>query len=416
MPDATIDLSVPNAAEYVAYWKKMVVDAAKAQAVDQLARAILTDKARYRSIERVTGVPWYMVSVIHQRESDRDWDTYLGNGQSIHRVTTIVPKGRGPFGSFEAGAIDAFDYDGLSRIKSWPIERCAYECERFNGMGYRGHGVPSAYLWSWSNIYRGGKYVSDGVWSSSARDAQCGTMPILQTLAKLDPSIQFGEEIVKPSAPTVIAEDQPFMPLLHRVIAGMMRLGYKIDKEPGHVNTAYAEGYNRDGVKNDNRPGFWNDVRLLWTYAKDKPVLGGAWTATTQPGPYYTENPINSGGAANIFPGQYAAWKVGLHRGQYEALVQRGAIKLTRDKNKDYRRVSDVVEVGDYEGINQHHGSNASEVGQHSAGCLVGRMVDGHEDFMRQAKKDPRYLADHDFMFTTAILSQDQVPDSVEVA
>jgi hypothetical protein len=198
--------------------------------------------------------------------------------------------------------------------------------------------------------------------------------------------------------------------LLSKVIAGMEALGYRIDRGEGEINIAYAEGHDRDGKRNANTPGLWNDVRMVFSYEAGEPVPLGSWTATTQPGPYYTEKPINSAGAANIFPGQYTAWRVALHRGQYEALCQRGTLKLTRDKNKDYKREGDAVEVGSFEGINQHHGSNASEVGPHSAGCLVGKNVDGHQDFMSICKSDPRYKASHNFMFTSAILSQDQVP------
>ena len=198
--------------------------------------------------------------------------------------------------------------------------------------------------------------------------------------------------------------------LLSRVIAGMGAKGYPIDRGPGEINIAYAEGHDRDGKRNANTPGLFNDVRMVFDYADGAPRLLGSWTGSTQPGAYYTMKPLNPQGCANIYPGSYRAWKVGLHRGQYEALVQRGTIKLTRDKNKDFRREGDAVEVGDYEGVNQHHAANAGEVGPHSAGCLVGKMVDGHEEFMRIVKTDPRWKADRNFMFTTAILAQSEVP------
>jgi len=186
--------------------------------------------------------------------------------------------------------------------------------------------------------------------------------------------------------------------------------GYAIDRAFGQINIAYAEGHNRDGTRNDDKSGYWNDVRLVWTYRDGKPVQLGAWTATTRPGPSYTQHRLNPKGAANIVPGQFTAWRVGMHRGQYEALVQRGVLKVARDDNEDYLREGDFIETGEYEGINQHHGSNASEVGPHSAGCLVAKMIDGHQEFMAICKFDPRYIADHDFMFTSTILAQSEVP------
>lgn len=397
------DPDVPNSSDYLGKWQSMTIRPNRLAAVQEIAHGIISNKSRYQSVERISGVPWYVTGVLNKRESDEDFDTYLGNGQSIHRKTTIVPAGRGPFSTWEAGALDALAYDGLDKIRNWPIDRIAYECERFNGFGYRIYhpSVPSPYLWSFSNHYVAGKYVGDGNWSARAIDQQCGVMPMLRVMADMDSTIKFGETAVVEVA----------QPLLDRVIRGMEAKGYRIDKEPGHVNIAYAEGHDRDGKRNNDRAGYWNDVRMIWTYKDGKPALGGQWTATTRPGPYYTENPINSKGAANIMPGQYAAWKVGLHRGQYEALVQRGTLRIARDKNQDYDRAGDVIEIGDYEGINQHHGSDAPEVGPHSAGCLVARMVDGHEDFMSQVKQDPRFVADNDFMFTSTILAQDEIPE-----
>src|SRR5437588_7145381 len=128
-------------------------------AVQAVARKLLAYKPRYQKVESLSGVPWYVVAVLHEREASADFNTYLGNGDPLSRPTRNVPAGRGPFSSFESGAVDALKYDGLDRIKSWPIERTAYECEKFNGFGYRKHGVPSAYLWSFSTVYKGGKYI-----------------------------------------------------------------------------------------------------------------------------------------------------------------------------------------------------------------------------------------------------------------
>ena len=46
------------------------------------------------------------------RDSTFDFDTYLGTGEPLNRVTRLEPKGRGPFKSFEDGAVDAFKIKG----------------------------------------------------------------------------------------------------------------------------------------------------------------------------------------------------------------------------------------------------------------------------------------------------------------
>ena len=74
----------------------------------------------------------------------------------------------------------------------------------------------------------------------------------------------------------------------------------------------------------------WNDLRVVIGFEGDKPVMLGKWRATTEPGRYFTEHPVNPAGTARIEFGQYQAWPVGMHRGDHEALVQRGKVGLPR--------------------------------------------------------------------------------------
>jgi lysozyme family protein len=103
-------------AGYLNLWGRMQVRPEKVAAADAIAKRILEHKAQYEAIEKATGVPWFFVACLHYRESDLDFATYLGNGQSLNRVTTEVPRGRGPFPSFEAGAIDALQLQGFTKI------------------------------------------------------------------------------------------------------------------------------------------------------------------------------------------------------------------------------------------------------------------------------------------------------------
>lgn len=180
--------------EYAREWDAMVINSGRVHEFEGIANKILANKARYRTVEEMTGVKWYHVAVLHMRESDGNFDTYLGNGQSLHHVTTIVPRGRGPFPTFEAGADDALKLDGLSSVIDWRLEKILYYCEIFNGTGYDARGLPSPYLWGGTSIQKPGKYIRDGVFDRHAIDPQPGCAPILATLIKLDPSIQFVRE------------------------------------------------------------------------------------------------------------------------------------------------------------------------------------------------------------------------------
>ena len=199
------------------------------------------------------------------------------------------------------------------------------------------------------------------------------------------------------------------------IVAAMRRKGYVVDTQPGEINIVYVEGLNEDGTVNDDAADKWNDLRVVIGFEGDKPVILGEWRATTEPGRYYTEHPVNPAGAARIEFGQYQAWRVGMHRGDHEALVQRGKVTVSRDLNKDMIRTGDARDSGDNFGINQHGPSGAEEapdsVGKFSAGCLVGKTMAGHRSFMAIVKADTRFVADPEYLFRTAILAErDVVP------
>jgi lysozyme family protein/peptidoglycan hydrolase-like protein with peptidoglycan-binding domain len=232
--------------EYAGFWRSMQVRPERTGEVDRIARTLLGHKPRYEEVARTTGVPWSVIAVLHQRESDADFRTYLGNGEPLNRKTRIVPAGRGPFPTWEAGAIDALQYDALDKVREWTPERACYEIEKFNGFGYRGKHVNSPYLWSYSNIYSSGKYVSDGQFSPSAVDQQCGAMPVLKRIMELDASVRFdgGAEVVRPDdgslATGAIGER------VQQLQAGLAQLGFEvrdIDGEYGPITAAAVTAF-----------------------------------------------------------------------------------------------------------------------------------------------------------------------------
>lgn len=205
----------------------------------------------------------------------------------------------------------------------------------------------------------------------------------------------------------------PGADLASRLVQCMERKGYHLERTPDHVNIVYVEGMGPNGAKNNDRANEFNDTRFVIVFEGGKPKIAGAWEATTEPGRYYTENPINSAGTARIAFGQYRkVWVVGMHNGNHEGLLQRGGpVSVHRDLNKDYVRTGDRVDTGMF-GINQHHAYGDrpyADVGPASAGCLVGRFVGEHQTFMRIVKSDPRYLQSNSFAFDTTILSADDL-------
>jgi lysozyme family protein len=171
---------------YLALWNKAeLTSPSKATAV---ASRVVANKDKLMPVQTATGVPWFMVGCMLYRESSLDFNTYLGNGQSLNRRTTEVPAGRGPFSSFLAGAVDAINYEGMQGISDWNIARILYWLERFNGQGYFSHGN-SPYIWSWTNEYTSGKFISDHHYDPSAVDVQGGCAAIIKALIPLDADV-----------------------------------------------------------------------------------------------------------------------------------------------------------------------------------------------------------------------------------
>jgi hypothetical protein len=75
-----------------------------------------------------------------------------------------------------------------------------------------------------------------------------------------------------------------------------------------------------------------------------------AWDGTTEPGMFWTLNPLNPNGAARIAFGQYKAWIVGTHlagtKSAHEALVQVSPVSVHLDLNKDFKRTNDKIDSG----------------------------------------------------------------------
>lgn len=205
------------ASDYAALWDSAEITEAKARDVAATARRVLSGKERYKVVEAETGVPWFVVGLIHARESTCDFSTHLHNGDPLTRRTYHVPAGRPRAGqppfSWEFSAKDALQLDGLTNVKRWTVERVAYELEKFNGWGYRGR-CPSPYLWSGTNHYAGGKYVSDGKFSAAARDQQSGTLAVLKKMVELDVSLgamlprEADPEVTSPKAAPKLRESR----------------------------------------------------------------------------------------------------------------------------------------------------------------------------------------------------------------
>ncbi len=171
-----------------------------------------------------------------------------------------------------------------------------------------------------------------------------------------------------------------------KLIKAMQRKGHRLfedDSKPFNLNLI--------GVRSaDMTPDVFNDYQcVLWKWK-------GSWSllvmpATTDPGLYYLNNPLNVEGTFIMAPGQYRGlWKKGKHRG-YPAFQQKGLVKGYRDADRDNEFDFDASKlVEGIFGINGHRAKDeghSTKVGKWSAGCAVWQYDDDHEIVMELAER-----------------------------
>lgn len=125
---------------------------------------------------------------------------------------------------------------------------------------------------------------------------------------------------------------------------------------------------------------FYKINQIKWNYHIFK--------ATTDPGTFWLRNPLQPQGTAILAEGQYVnAYALGLHRGQYTALVQQRPVSIIRDYDRN--AILDFYNgrktKGLY-GINIHKASSkgaAKSVDKNSAGCQVFENASGYQQFMQ---------------------------------
>ncbi len=165
-----------------------------------VARRLVAAKERYKEIELLTGVPWFVIAVIHEREASQLWDRNIAQGDPWNRKSVRVPKGRGPFTSWKDAAIDALSNckPYAAKWKNWTPGGAMTLLELYNGLGYYNKGKPSPYVWSGTDQYAIGKYVSDGVYNPNVVDKQLGCAGLILAMKALDPTIKLDGETPAP--------------------------------------------------------------------------------------------------------------------------------------------------------------------------------------------------------------------------
>jgi len=181
---------------------------------------------------------------------------------------------------------------------------------------------------------------------------------------------------------------------------------YKVMKSKGYK--CFDNKVNIVGVRNRNLISNSFDDKIIVVDINKRLF---EYPATTDPGKYWLNNPINVRGTAILVPGQYIdAFKLGMHRNRYKALVQHRAVEVWRDNNRD-----NILDTGGRKytgifGINIHRSNPVSRsilVDKWSAGCQVFKSAADFKEFIsiceRSEQQEFTYtlLDESDFNTTT---------------
>jgi hypothetical protein len=145
----------------------------------------------------------------------------------------------------------------------------------------------------------------------------------------------------------------------------------------------------RDEAKQNE--DIWND--WIGYFIPNKEIH--FYRGTTDPGIYWTINPMDPAGAAHLCLGYHKdIWKIDKHRGEYTALCNKWLcrnVRVWRDKNKDttYEKDIDPIQSGIF-GINLHRADALqliTKIGKYSAGCQVIRNPESFNALIELSQK-----------------------------
>lgn len=178
----------------------------------------LYQAGQYADVPASTGIPVAWIAASFEREATSNFSRSPAQGDPWDRVSTHVPKGRGPFASWAAAARDAYHLNGLDRVgaANWTWALAYYYAEFFNGFGYRDfHRMRSPYVIGGTNLQTSGKYVADGVFDGATMDSQIGVLPLMMRMAELCPAVTvpgtwpFPEPMMLVRAPATVPPPSP---------------------------------------------------------------------------------------------------------------------------------------------------------------------------------------------------------------
>ncbi|OYU80509.1 MAG: hypothetical protein CFE23_08445 [Flavobacterium sp. BFFFF1] len=187
-------------ADYESKFNTCKYNPVKLVEINKAVDKITANKARYEAVAGPLNMPWYVIGVLHNMEVGLNFNGHLHNGDPLTARTVHVPAGQPVSGNppftWEYSATDAMKGKNFHKVTDWSLGEMLYRIEAYNGLGYFKKGLPSPYLWSYTDKYTKGKYASDGKYDPELVSKQCGVVALLKRLVE-NGTIGIGPETPK---------------------------------------------------------------------------------------------------------------------------------------------------------------------------------------------------------------------------
>lgn len=168
-----------------------------------------------------------------------------------------------------------------------------------------------------------------------------------------------------------------------------------LNKKPNEVNIV--------GIRSDSTAANKFDDKLIIFFNNGSTWTGYEYPITTDPGTYWLKKPLNVDGTAILKTGQYQ-YKIGYHKGQYKALVQRGKVTVIRDYDRNaILDFNNGKEVTGFFGINIHRATasgTSTNVEKWSAGCQVFANSDDFKHFLNLVENSQDQYGEQSIYYT----------------
>jgi hypothetical protein len=185
--------------------------------------------------------------------------------------------------------------------------------------------------------------------------------------------------------------------ILGKLRAILRHKRYELYTRPYELNIVGLRGNSTEPNKFDDEIHvFYRISPIKWNYHVFK--------ATTDPGTFWLKNPMQTQGTAILSEGQYLnTYQLGMHQGKYKALVQRKAVTVIRDYDRNAKLdfLNGTKTKGLF-GINIHRANKTGTtrtVDKYSAGCQVFENADAFQRFLELCDHH-RQLYGNQFTYT----------------